>query len=79
MKSVQKLLVSVRHFHGIIFAVQILDAHEITTKFRDPAGNVIGLYQQPNGLTSALLYIFVEHFRFGWIISLNLLIIELQI
>ena len=23
------------------------DAHEITARFRDPAGNVIGLYQQP--------------------------------
>ena len=25
------------------------DAPEITARFRDPAGNVIGLYQQPNG------------------------------
>jgi predicted enzyme related to lactoylglutathione lyase len=24
------------------------DAPEITARFRDPAGNVIGLYQQPN-------------------------------
>jgi uncharacterized protein len=23
------------------------DAHEITARFRDPAGNIIGLYQQP--------------------------------
>jgi hypothetical protein len=26
-----------------------VDAPEITARFRDPAGNVIGLYQQPNG------------------------------
>ena len=25
-----------------------VDAPEITARFRDPAGNVIGLYQQPN-------------------------------
>ena len=25
------------------------DAPEITARFRDPGGNVIGLYQQPNG------------------------------
>ena len=25
------------------------DAPEITARFRDPAGNVIGLYQQPSG------------------------------
>ncbi len=24
------------------------DAPEITARFRDPAGNVIGLYQEPN-------------------------------
>ena len=26
-----------------------VDAPEITARFRDPAGNVIGLYQQPSG------------------------------
>jgi predicted enzyme related to lactoylglutathione lyase len=25
-----------------------VDAPEITARFRDPAGNVIGLYQEPN-------------------------------
>lgn len=25
-----------------------MDAPEITARFRDPAGNVIGLYQQPS-------------------------------
>ncbi len=25
------------------------DAPEITARFRDPAGNIIGLYQQPSG------------------------------
>jgi predicted enzyme related to lactoylglutathione lyase len=29
------------------------DAHEITARFRDPAGNVIGLYQQPAQAQSA--------------------------
>ncbi len=27
------------------------DAPEITARFRDPAGNVIGLYQEPDGTT----------------------------
>ena len=26
-----------------------VDAPEITARFRDPAGNVIGLYQEPTG------------------------------
>jgi predicted enzyme related to lactoylglutathione lyase len=26
-----------------------VDAPELTARFRDPAGNVIGLYQEPNG------------------------------
>jgi predicted enzyme related to lactoylglutathione lyase len=29
-----------------------LDAPEITAWFRDPAGNVIGLYQEPDGSTA---------------------------
>ena len=29
------------------------DAPEITARFRDPAGNVIGLYQEPSHSTSA--------------------------
>ena len=29
------------------------DAPEITARFRDPAGNVIGLYQEPNGSAPA--------------------------
>lgn len=28
------------------------DAPEITARFRDPAGNVLGLYQQPSHSTS---------------------------
>ena len=28
------------------------DAPEITARFRDPAGNVLGLYQEPSGLAS---------------------------
>ncbi len=28
------------------------DAPEITARFRDPAGNVLGLYQEPNGPAS---------------------------
>lgn len=28
------------------------DAPEITARFRDPGGNVIGLYQDPNNSTS---------------------------
>ena len=30
-----------------------MDAPEITARFRDPAGNVIGLYQEPDGSTAA--------------------------
>jgi predicted enzyme related to lactoylglutathione lyase len=30
-----------------------LDAPEITARFRDPAGNVIGLYQEPERSKSA--------------------------
>ena len=26
-----------------------VDSPEITARFRDPAGNILGLYQQPNG------------------------------
>jgi predicted enzyme related to lactoylglutathione lyase len=29
------------------------DAPEVTARFRDPAGNVIGLYQEPSRLTSS--------------------------
>jgi predicted enzyme related to lactoylglutathione lyase len=29
------------------------DAPEVTARFRDPAGNVIGLYQEPNRSTSS--------------------------
>ncbi len=29
------------------------DAPEVTARFRDPAGNVIGLYQEPSGGASA--------------------------
>jgi predicted enzyme related to lactoylglutathione lyase len=30
-----------------------VDAPEITARFRDPAGNVIGLYQEPDAPPSA--------------------------
>ena len=29
------------------------DAPEVTARFRDPAGNVIGLYQEPGRLPSS--------------------------
>jgi predicted enzyme related to lactoylglutathione lyase len=36
--------------HGGEIAQPIgVDAPEVTARFRDPAGNVIGLYQQPSG------------------------------
>jgi predicted enzyme related to lactoylglutathione lyase len=36
--------------HGGEIAQPIgLDAPEITARFRDPAGNVMGLYQEPSG------------------------------
>ena len=38
----------VRHGGEIVQPIGT-DAHEITARFRDPAGNVLGLYQEPNG------------------------------
>jgi predicted enzyme related to lactoylglutathione lyase len=29
------------------------DAHQVTARFRDPAGNVIGLYQEPSRATAS--------------------------
>jgi hypothetical protein len=36
----------VTHGGGIVQPIGV-DAPEITARFRDPGGNVIGLYQQP--------------------------------
>jgi predicted enzyme related to lactoylglutathione lyase len=39
--------------HGGVIVQPIgADAPEITARFRDPAGNIIGLYQQPAGAAS---------------------------
>lgn len=37
---------------GVIVRPIGVDAPEITARFRDPAGNVIGLYQQPPATVS---------------------------
>jgi hypothetical protein len=34
---------------GVIVQPLGMDAPELTARFRDPAGNVIGLYQEPDG------------------------------
>jgi uncharacterized protein len=45
--SVAALLEPIRQNGGEIVQPLGADAPEITARFRDPAGNVIGLYQQP--------------------------------
>jgi predicted enzyme related to lactoylglutathione lyase len=45
--SVEKALESVVANGGEIVQPIGVDAPEITARFRDPAGNVIGLYQEP--------------------------------
>jgi hypothetical protein len=38
---------------GVVVQPIGADAPEITARFRDPAGNVIGLYQEPDSQPSA--------------------------
>ena len=38
---------------GVLVQAIGADAPEVTARFRDPAGNVIGLYQEPVGSTSS--------------------------
>ncbi len=45
--SVLETCGSVEEHGGIIVQPIGADAPEITARFRDPAGNIIGLYQQP--------------------------------
>ncbi len=40
---------AVREHGGVIVAEIGADAPEITARFRDPGGNVLGLYQEPSG------------------------------
>ena len=45
--SVEATIKSVEEHGGVIVQAIGADAPEITARFRDPAGNVVGLYQQP--------------------------------
>ena len=47
--SVAETVDSIRAHGGEIVQPIGVDAPEITARFRDPGGNVIGLYQQPAG------------------------------
>jgi hypothetical protein len=47
MDSVAATLEAVVSHGGDVIQPIGADAPEITARFRDPAGNVIGLYQQP--------------------------------
>lgn len=47
--SVAAMVDAVISSGGEIVQPMGVDALEITARFRDPAGNVIGLYQQPTG------------------------------
>jgi len=49
--SVAETVKAVRANGGEIVQPIGIDAPEISARFRDPAGNVIGLYQQPNQST----------------------------
>lgn len=51
--SVAKTLNAVVAYGGTIVQPVGADAPEITARFRDPAGNVLGLYQEPSDLTDA--------------------------
>lgn len=51
--SVAKTLNAVVAYGGTIVQPVGADAPEITARFRDPAGNVLGLYQEPSELTDA--------------------------
>jgi uncharacterized protein len=45
--SVAETLKSIRGNGGSVVQEIGADAPEITARFKDPAGNIIGLYQQP--------------------------------
>jgi len=46
--SVANALKEVVAYGGTVVQPVGADAHEITARFRDPAGNVLGLYQEPD-------------------------------
>lgn len=46
--SVQATVAAITAHGGEIVQAIGVDAPEITARFRDPGGNVIGLYQEPN-------------------------------
>jgi len=46
--SVERTLEAIRAHGGELVQPIGADAPEITARFRDPGGNVVGLYQQPN-------------------------------
>ncbi len=46
--SVAQAVEAVKARGGIIVQPIGVDAPEITARFRDPAGNIVGLYQEPN-------------------------------
>ena len=48
--SVAATLDAIRAHGGEVVQPIGVDAHEVTARFRDPAGNVIGLYEQPGSL-----------------------------
>lgn len=50
--SVSATLAAVMAHGGELVQPMGVDALEITARFRDPAGNVIGLYQEPERSTS---------------------------
>lgn len=47
--SVEKTIESIKTSGGEIVQPIGVDAPEITARFKDPGGNVIGLYQEPKG------------------------------
>jgi predicted enzyme related to lactoylglutathione lyase len=51
--SVAQTLKAVVTYGGTIVQPAGIDAPEITARFRDPAGNILGLYQEPSRLTDA--------------------------
>jgi len=50
VNSVAATLDAIRAHGGEVVQPIGVDAHEVTARFRDPAGNVIGLYEQPGSL-----------------------------
>jgi predicted enzyme related to lactoylglutathione lyase len=51
--SVAKTLESAVAHGGVVVQPIGGDAPEITARFRDPGGNVIGLYQEPGGASGS--------------------------